>query len=189
MENMLWVGIGVLILVGLAYILNRKEESKFINSIASVGLVAGALLGLIGAYYKDKNKNSYLQHRTHWSTKAVVEANRTQTGESGECVQSFKLDGLSYTFEKSCLDFLVETSLIDPPRVGDFLRVRYILPKNEGDKPEVLEAYNLTQELERVGGTLPCKPENPAHNLEAPSVSPEAPTRSRSRTLPAPRAE
>ena len=188
MENMLWVGLGVFILaLGMVAFFANLDKNKLVALIGLVGVIAGIAFIGIGLSALDKDKLADFRSRFRQPTKAVVEVGQTQT-KDGECFQSFKLDTVSYTLEAKCSKFFVGDK-VSLPRVGDFMKVMYILPKTEDGTPEVVSVDNLTQELEQAGGTLPCKPENPAHNLEAPSVSPESPPRSRSRTLPAPRAE
>ncbi len=188
MENMFWVGL-VMVVLGFIIFVAVSSDNKPGGAIGYLMAVAGVVFAAIGINAHDNAQAEDLMSRTFRPTKAVIETHQTQTKESGgECIQSFKLDSVPYTFEKPCSSFFVEASF-SPPRVGDFMRVMYIAPETAEGKPKVLEVYNLTQEIERVLGAPLCRPKNPAQTPEAPLTSPEAPARSRSRTLPAPRAE
>lgn len=113
-------------------------------------LVGGLGLMIYGAYKKDEavhDARADRKRRTIVVTEAVVETHQTWTKENG-CVQSFTLDRVPYTFEEVCESFVV--SSFSPPRIGDVLRVKFVRHKEAEGKPEVLEVYNLTQEMGRV---------------------------------------
>ena len=121
-----------------------------------VGIVGCIVSGVIL-----NNAANDRESRTTTVTEVVAESYQTWTKENG-CVQSFALNNVPYALEKGCASFTEHSYL--PPKAGDVMRVKFVRPKNPEGKPEVLEVYNLTQEMERARSAPPSAPEAPPAN-------------------------
>jgi hypothetical protein len=178
MWTMFWVGLGM---ISLGFAIAWLKIYSKPNIVIGCSVIFGGVILLVGAAIshdvKLENARIDLKNRTTIITDVVIESH-----EVHGCLQSFVLNrDTSYPFEVGCSSNVEPT--FSQPKVGDVMRVKFVRPKEPVGKPEILEVYNLTQKIEQVLGTPLCA------TPEAQPISPEAPARSRSRTLPAPRAE
>ena len=139
---------------------SRDNDSLFVVGIGVLMIVGGVGLAITSSIRLDNVRDEY-ESRITTVTEVVAESHQTWTKEDG-CVQSFTLKNVPYTLEKGCAS-LVKYSY-SPPKVGDVLRVKFVRPKNSDGKPEVLEVYNLTQEMERARSAQSSAPEAPPAN-------------------------
>jgi LPXTG-motif cell wall-anchored protein len=187
-----WLGVCAIFLGFFSLFFSRLND-KLGSVIRWFLFLGGVTLWIYTAILHDEksaNARADWKNRTHSVTKVVIEVDRTHTKDydRGECVLKFKLESVPHTLEVRC--YMSVELFLSPPRVGDVMYVEFVAPKvidgKPDGKPEVLEVYNLTQEMEQVLGAPLCKTENPPHILETPSVLPETSTRWPWETKPLP---
>ncbi len=133
------------------------------RAVLGIVMLLGGIITMTSAGVIDSlsSENARIDRasRTTVVTDVVIQAYRML--EERGCIQYFTLDRTSYTFEERCSSFIETDSYQQSLKVGDVLRLKFVRPKESAGKPEVLEVYNLTQELERLRSA-------PSPTLEAP---------------------
>ncbi len=168
----------------------KKNPTKFSLSIGMVLFLGAIIVSVIaGIAYSVSSKNARADRASRTTT---------LTGTAVEVRQEFMEDKNVWLFhlkvrKNSHSNLQLSETFSDPgPCVlknGDVVRIKFVAPEKPEGKPEVLEFLNLTCEIDNHALAPPVPEEYPTRLPEAPPTSPEAPARSRARTLPAPNVE
>ena len=136
--------IGLLLLITVAL---ENDGGKIASSI----FVLGLMVSLPFCLKAETDKVEDLKNRTRISTNVVIQS-AGLLWQNGECTQAFQLKDTP-VLETKCSSFVWNGSEV-PPRVGDVMKVKFLLSDYQYGKPFVLEVQNLTQEIQHVDGVV-----------------------------------
>lgn len=138
-----------------------KRESKLGLGCGVLALVGGLFSTVM---FLDRQDHARVDRevRTTVVTGVIVEEHQiTLSSNNGNaCKESIMLERSLYIFEAYCSIF-VDEGFAHAPTLDDVVRITFIAPKQAGDKPEVLDVYNLTQEEARARSVPPLPAEAP----------------------------
>ncbi len=153
-------------LLGWMVLTLSTRRNSSLGAIIGLVLLLGGVIGcILSLFIIDENRQDSAidrARRTTVVTGVITEEHQiTLSGNSGSaCKESIVLENSPYTFEAYCSLF-VDEGFAHAPALDDVVKVTFIAPKQPGDKPEVLEVYNLTQESMRVRSVPPLPAETP----------------------------
>ena len=191
------VGFGMMLIgvVAVSYAANvGKSRGVLRTAILFLPVLVGAAIIVTAIVIRDNARADRMSRVTVVTGVVVHDCSAMGWSEENgsECKYAFTLDRAPYTFENKCEggltrekeDYTQEKdgsqsvsavfSFSPPPedfsfpKKGDVLRVKFVRPKNSDGKPEVLEVYNLTQEMERARSAPPSAPEASRVNWDCP---------------------
>lgn len=148
---LVWVGLSIFVL-GLTIVVVaavKRSSSDRVGLTGVLACMAGVIILIISfiVHFKELDDAEFDRENRTTYVIGVISTEHQITWRNGDnevCKEIVTLNRSPLTFEADCSLF-VDDGLVHSPELGDWVRIRFVQPKQSDGKPEVLEVHNLTQ--------------------------------------------